>query len=132
MAVIDAAVEILVVDDEPAVALAIKAALKFCGFAVRTVATGEAALEEVRTEPGRFPIILSDHNMPGLGGMALVRALQAIGYRGHILILSAFLSRDIEAQYQEIGVNQILSKPFDLQGLRLALDRILHPTECVS
>jgi CheY-like chemotaxis protein len=132
MEIMETEAEILVVDDEPAVALAITTALKFCGYAVVAVSSGEEALEHVRAEPGRFPIILSDHNMPGLGGVALVRALHEIGYGGRILILSAFLSCDLETQYKALGVDQILAKPFDLRGLRLALDRLLHPAECAS
>ena len=124
--------EILVADDEPAVAIAIKSALKFCGYAVLTVPNGEAALDLIQAEPGRFSVLLSDHNMPGLGGLALVKALRAADYPGRIVILSAYLSRDIEAQYEELGVDQILSKPFNIERLRLALEHALHPAACHS
>ena len=123
--------EVLVADDEPAVALAIKAALKFCGYTVLTVSNGEAALDHVQAEPGRFSLVLTDHNMPGLGGLALVRALRAICYPGRIVILSAFLGADILAQYQELGVDQILSKPFTLERLRLAMKRALQSASCL-
>jgi CheY-like chemotaxis protein len=123
-------VEILVADDEPAVAMAIKSALKFCGFAVLTVSSGEAALERIQAEPGRFALVLSDHNMPGLGGLALVAALRAAGYPGRIVILSAFLTGSVEAQYAALGVDEILSKPFSIERLRLALDRALSSAAC--
>ena len=122
--------EVLVADDEPAVALAIKAALKFCGYAVLTVPNGQAALDHIQAEPGRFSVLLSDHNMPGFSGLALVKALRAAGYPGRIVILSAYLSHEIEAQYEELGVDQILSKPFNIERLRLALDRALHADGC--
>ncbi len=118
--------EILVADDEPAVAVAIKSALKFCGYKVLTVSNGQAALDHVRAEPNRFALVLSDHNMPGLGGLALVKALRDMVYPGRIVILSAFLSQSIEAQYEALEVDQILSKPFSLDRLRLALDRALR------
>jgi CheY-like chemotaxis protein len=114
--------EILVADDEPAVAVAIKAALKFYGHTVLTVSNGDAALEHVRAEPGRFSAVMSDHNMPGLGGLGLVKALRDAGYAGRVIILSAFLNPDIEAKYKALGVNQILAKPFHIEKLRLALD----------
>lgn len=114
--------EILVADDEPAVALAIKSALKFCGFAVLTVPNGQAALDHVQAEPERFSAVLSDHNMPGIGGLALVRGLRALAYPGRIVIISAYLSRDIEAQYEALGVDQIVSKPFNIERLRIALE----------
>ena len=132
MEFMDNEVEILVVDDEPAVALAIKSALKFCGYKVFTVYNGQAALDLIQAEPNRFGLVLSDHNMPGLGGIALVIALRAIGYPGRIVILSAFLSRAMEGQYEEMGVDQILAKPFNIERLRLALEQALHPAACRS
>ena len=125
-------VHVLVADDEPAVALAIKSALKFCGYAALTVPSGEAALERVRAEPGRFSLVLTDHNMPGLGGLAMVKALRAIAYPGRIVILSAYLTRENEAQYKMLAVDEILSKPFNLERLRLALERALQPASCRS
>jgi CheY-like chemotaxis protein len=120
-------VEILVADDEPAVALAIKSALKFCGFAVLTVPDGQAAIDAVEADPARFSVVLSDHNMPGLSGIALVEALRASSYPGRIVILSAYLTHENEARYKELAVDQIISKPFNIERLRLALDRALHP-----
>ena len=114
--------EILVADDEPAVAVAIKAALKFYGHTVVTVSNGDTAIEHIRAEPGRFSAVVSDHNMPGLGGLGLVKALRGAGYGGRVIILSAFLNSDVEAKYAEMGVKQILAKPFHIEKLRLALD----------
>jgi len=127
MEIMEKNVEILVADDEPAVAVAIKSALKFCGYNVVTVPSGEAALERVQAEPARFSLVLSDHNMPGGGGMALVKGLRASGYTGRVVILSAFLGRDVEAQYEALGVDGMLTKPFNIDRLRSALDGALNP-----
>ena len=132
MVIMDNTAEILVADDEPAVALAIKSALKFCGYSVVTVPNGQAAIDCVQAEPGRFALVLSDHNMPGLGGVALVKALRAIQFPGRIVILSAYLTPENETQYRALGVDQILSKPFNLERLRIALDRALNPAGCGS
>jgi CheY-like chemotaxis protein len=132
MANMENMIEVLVADDEPAVALAIKSALRFCGYSVATVPDGKAALEAIQAEPGRFALVLSDHNMPGVGGIALVKALRVIGYGGRIVILSAFLTDENRAQYMDLSVDQILSKPFNIERLRTALDRALNPVACVS
>ena len=120
--------EILVADDEPAVAVSVKSTLKFCGHAATVVSSGEAALECVRAEPNRFSVVVSDHNMPGLGGLGLVKALRAADYAGRIIILSAFLNPEVEARYNELGVDQILTKPFSIERLRVAL----NPAGCGS
>jgi CheY-like chemotaxis protein len=124
--------EILIADDEPAVSLAIKSALKFFGYRALSVPSGEAAIEHVQAEPNRFSVVLSDHNMPGLGGIGLVKALRAANYPGRIVILSGYLTRENEAQYQKLGVDQILAKPFNLDRLRIALDRALRPPACAA
>lgn len=132
MANMENTVKILVADDEPAVALAIKSALKYCGYSVATAPDGKAALDAVQAEPGRFHVVLSDHNMPGLSGIALVKALRVIGYPGRLVILSAYLTHENERQYRDLGVDQILAKPFNIERLRLALERALHPELCAS
>jgi CheY-like chemotaxis protein len=126
----ESTVHVLVVDDEPAVALAIKSALRFCGYSVTTAPSGDAALEMVQANPGQFSLLLSDHNMPGLGGPALVRAVRALGFPGRIVILSAFLTDENKAIYEQLGVDQILSKPFSLDRLRLAMQNALHLVAC--
>jgi CheY-like chemotaxis protein len=125
-------VHVLVADDEPAVALAIKSALKFCGYSVTTAQDGKAALDAVQADPTRFQLVLSDHSMPGLSGIALVKALRVIGYPGRIVILSAYLTSENEAEYRDLNVDQILSKPFNIERLRRALDRALNPAPCNS
>jgi CheY-like chemotaxis protein len=130
METMENAVEILVADDEPAVALAIQSALRFCGYASLTVPDGEAALERIQSEPGRFAVVVSDHNMPVLGGIELVKGLRAQGYPGKIVILSAYLTPENEAQYEGLGVDEVLAKPFSLDRLRRALERALNPAGC--
>jgi len=121
------AVEILVVDDEPAVALAIKAALKLAGFNIQTASCGEDALAKLKADPARFALLLTDHNMPGLSGLALVLAAREAAFPGRIMILSGFLSSAVESQYEALGVDQILAKPFTVARLRDTVERALHP-----
>jgi len=127
MEIMENTVEILVADDEPSVALALKAALKFCGYSAHSVSDGQAALEQIRAEPGRFAALVTDHTMPRLGGLALVRALRDAAFTGRVVLVSAFLTQEIEEQYRLLGVDQILSKPFNIERLRGAMDRALHP-----
>lgn len=60
---------VLVIDDEPDVAELIAHILKRDGYKVATAASAEAALKLL---PGAFDLILSDLNMPGMGGRAFL------------------------------------------------------------
>lgn len=66
-------VRVLVVDDEPDVADLIREILDRDGFAVKQVRSAESALDLLRLE--RFDVILTDLNMPGIGGRGLHDAL---------------------------------------------------------
>lgn len=64
----------LVIDDEPDVAELIADALASDGYETTVASSGEAGLALL---PGTFDVILSDVNMPGLGGEALLQTVQA-------------------------------------------------------
>jgi PAS domain S-box-containing protein len=67
------AATILVIDDEPEVADLIREILQRDGFTVRSAASGEDALEMIRHET--FSLILTDLNMPGMGGREFYEVL---------------------------------------------------------
>lgn len=64
---------VLVVDDEPEVAELIREILGKEGFAVDSAESGEAALSALRAQP--YTLILTDLNMPGMGGRGLYDAI---------------------------------------------------------
>ena len=117
---------VLVADDEPAVALAVKSVLKFCGYQVEMVSSGEEALARVRKEPKRFALVLTDHNMPGLSGLEVAQQLDAMDYRGKVMIVSAFVTLEMETAYRRAGVDRIVLKPFDIKSFREAVESTLH------
>ena len=59
--------------------------------------------------------------MPRMGGLELVRRLRTRNFEGKILVLSAHLAdEDIEA-YEELGVDMMMSKPFDFAEIQNAV-----------
>lgn len=117
---------VLVADDEPAVALAVKSVLKFCGYLVDVAASGGDALKLVQEAPEKFALVLTDHNMPGMSGLDLARGLYAMDYPGKVIILSALVTREMEAAYNQVGVDRIILKPFDLKSFRAAVESTLR------
>jgi len=71
------ALTILVVDDSSTMVLSLKTTLTMSGFAVETANNGKAALDKLNS--GMKPnLILTDVNMPVMGGMELIRHVRAI------------------------------------------------------
>ena len=122
----DSPLNILLAEDERAVAFSICFALKPDGHRIEMVADGEQALAEATGKPGTFDLLITDHSMPRMNGVELVKRLREMDFRGKILVLSAHRSAENRAVYAELGVDGLLPKPFDLFQLRDLIGRIVR------
>lgn len=117
---------ILLAEDERAVAFSIAFALKCDGHKVQVVAEGEQALASVRVDPNAFDLLITDHSMPGMTGVELVQRLREQSYRGKVMVLSAYLSPENRAAYEALAVDAMVSKPFDVHELRATVTRLAN------
>jgi len=60
--------------------------------------------------------------MPNLTGAQLVAALRERGVKSRIIVLSADVTDEVRQTYQDLGVQAIFEKPFDVGQLRAAVD----------
>ena len=113
---------ILTVEDESAVAQLL--ALVLCGPNCKVSAAGDGAeaLAKIAAAAQPFDIIITDHQMPRVTGLELVRQLRAQNFGGKIVVLSAFLNEDNTRAYEALGVDLLLAKPFDMNELRHAIE----------
>jgi CheY-like chemotaxis protein len=116
---------ILVVDDEPSVSASILWALKPFGHTTKVVTDGEQALANLAADP-TVDLVITDHSMPRMSGLELVRRLRETGCNGKILVLSAHLSHQNRAAYDSLGVNAMLPKPFDVDALRQVIAELFQ------
>lgn len=115
---------ILLAEDEPSVAFAVSFALKADGHKIEIVADGEQALFELTAKPGAFELLITDHSMPRMNGVELVKRLRDTAFGGKIVVLSAHLSAENRAAYVALGVDIMIPKPFDVHELRAAIRQI--------
>jgi CheY-like chemotaxis protein len=113
--------QILVVEDEKAVAHMIAMVLGGPGAKVSTARNGWEALIKVGVTVRPFDVVITDHRMPRMTGLELVRQLRGRNFLGKILVLSAYLSDDDIQAYEELGVDMMMSKPFDFEELQQAM-----------
>ena len=99
---------------------------------VTNVCNGEEALAKIAADPQPFDIVITDHNMPRMTGLELVRKLRARQFGGKIVVLSAHLTHENVKAYTESKVDLMLSKPFDVNELRKAIDALLEVTAVVE
>ena len=101
---------ILVVDDEPRLAVAVKRGLEAEGFAVDVAATGDEGLW-MATEVAYDAIVL-DIMLPGISGYTVCARLREAGVWTPILMLTAKNGEYDEAEALDTGADGYLSKPF--------------------
>jgi DNA-binding response OmpR family regulator len=113
-----------VADDEMAVTTTVALVLRRAGHEVDVAHDGDDAMALVTQRPGRHHIVITDHAMQRVSGLELVMRLQAAGFPGKVLVLSAHLTTQLKDAYLALGVKNFIHKPFDLSELRTAVDEM--------
>jgi len=114
---------ILVIEDEAHMAEGLKLNLSLRGHDVRTAADGLAGLEQWRE--WRPQLIVLDIMLPVMDGLTVLQSIRLEDERLPILILSARGETDDRIAGFSHGVDDYLSKPFDLDEFLLRVDRLL-------
>jgi len=113
---------ILTVEDEPAVTHMLALILGGPGAKITNARDGWMALMKIGATAEPFDVIITDHRMPRMNGLDLVRRLRVRQFTGKIIVLSAYLTKENIQAYEELEVDMMLAKPFDVGELQLAMD----------
>lgn len=101
---------ILVVEDEPAIAAAVRTILEQASHAVDVAVDGSEAL--VWAETYVYDVIILDLVLPGIDGLTVCRRLRANGLTAPILMLTALDAVDDRVNGLDAGADDYLAKPF--------------------
>lgn len=106
---------VLIVEDEPYLADAIKAGLALQSIAADAVERGDEALAAV--DVGSYDVVLLDRDLPGMSGDEVCRELNARNDRPAILMVTAARRLGDKVGGFELGADDYLSKPFEFEEL---------------
>jgi CheY-like chemotaxis protein len=120
----DAPLRILAVDNEPSVTLSLGFVFARPRYEMNCADSGNAALAKLDANPDLYDVIIVDQKMPNLTGLELIGAIRKRGIPRKIIALSAHLSPEIREAYARMDVHVVFSKPFDVEELRSAVDRL--------
>jgi two-component system response regulator VanR len=118
------AMRVLIVEDEPLMAEAIRDGLRLEAIAADIAGDGDAAEELLGINT--YDIVILDRDIPGPSGDEVAEGIVASGSGTPILMLTAADRLDDKASGFELGADDYLTKPFELRELVLrlrALDR---------
>ena len=115
---------LLIVDDEAGIRDMLAMAMARTELQIRTAATAEKALEIIEG-PGA-DVIITDLSMPGMSGMELLREVRLQESGAEVIMLTAYGSRKIAVEAMQRGAFDYITKPPDIDELRLIVDRALE------
>jgi DNA-binding response OmpR family regulator len=111
---------ILLVDDEVAVLLTMKAILEISGFEVDTAASGREGKSKLHTR--EYQMVITDMRMEhDEAGVEVIQAARSVHYHPAVAVLTAFPVADED--WQEMGADKMLVKPMHV---RILLEQIEH------
>ena len=106
---------ILIVEDETALAEAVEHILRKAGHSADRVADGQSALDYIRV--GGYDLILLDIMLPRLDGISVLRQLRSEGVQTPVLMLTARTTVPDKVAGLNAGADDYLTKPFDPEEL---------------
>ena len=125
---------VLVADDDGFTRLLLKSALNRLGHEVQEADNGQRALESWKAH--RQPLIISDWVMPDLSGLDFCREVSSLTGSdfNYLILLTARAGKENYLEAMEAGVDDFISKPFDMAQLTARVrvaERILRLHENV-
>jgi DNA-binding response OmpR family regulator len=106
---------VLVVEDDPSIAMGLELNLGAEGYAVTTAVDGEQGLNLARS--GGIDLIILDAMLPRINGFEVLRLLRLEGRRVPVIMLSARGAEIDKVMGLELGAEDYITKPFGLAEL---------------
>ncbi len=116
---------ILVVDDEPQLAILINKLLTTLGYEVKSLTSSVDALEILRKKSGSFDLLITDLTMPYLTGKQLAKHLRVSGIEIPIILCTGFSNEINNEHGEQQEINGYLLKPIIKRDLALAVRKTL-------
>jgi CheY-like chemotaxis protein len=113
---------ILVVDDEPYVCDAVRMMLAFDGHKVETAGSGKDALEKF--DKGKYDVVITDYAMPAMKGDELAMSIKSRAPHQPVVLITAYAEMLKASDNPLSGIDFIISKPFLLESLREAIEKV--------
>ena len=115
---------LLVVDDDPDTARVLALSLHYYGFLVDAFSNPKDALQEIKSNPDIYSLVLSDSLMPELSGIQLAQKVKEHNPNVKVLLLtgSEIADNEFSKAFPSISVDGLLQKPISIRKLT---DKIL-------
>ncbi|HNX98159.1 MAG TPA: sigma-54 dependent transcriptional regulator [Candidatus Aminicenantes bacterium] len=117
-------IRILIVDDDQSIRNMLAIVLTREGYQTMEAESGNHALHRLQEET--FDLVISDIKMPDLSGIELLKKIKAILPELPVVMVTAYASTGDAVEAMKLGAEDYLIKPFNLDELKLVLQKSLH------
>ena len=122
---------ILIVDDETSLRALLTIALSGKGYKTAGAATGLEAIELISDPTRPFDAVLLDINMPGATGIEVLKVIRICRPKLPVLIISGHITPEARAEFQSLGQNIFIQKPYTLDEIGRQLRSCFDPVAAV-
>lgn len=119
--------KILVVDDEESIRIMLKRVLSGKEYEIQEACNGLDALKKIAKE--KYSVILLDLKMPEMDGLQMINKMKEMDINTPIIMMSAYGTIPEAVEAMKLGAVDYLVKPFDLDELKMSLNRIIRHDE---
>ena len=116
--------KILLVEDDDESRISLSAILEYEGYQITAVENGRKAIKILKEQ--KFPLILTDLKMPEVDGLAVMKKAKLLYPDVIVILLTAFASVESAIQAMKAGAFDYLSKPLNLDEVRLVIKKALR------
>ncbi len=115
---------VLIVDDEPNVAVVLADSLEKLGddYIIETASSGERALEKIRQHP--YDLVVTDYKMPGLSGLDVAREVRQVSPETQVILMTAYGTAGLRDAVERMDMSYI-DKPFTMEQIREIVERVV-------
>jgi two-component system response regulator HydG len=113
---------LLIVEDERSVRESCRDVARMLGFETRVAESRDAALRTL--DECSIDVVLLDLRLPGNNGFDLLRELKRRRPEAVVIVMTGFATVQSAVQAMKLGAYDYITKPFNLEELRLELERV--------
>ena len=116
---------LLIVDDEDSLRELLAATFSRQGYRAETAATGDEAIGLVQDLSRKYDAVLLDLNMPGAGGLEVLKVIKQVRPRAVTLVISGHITPDVRREFEHLGHRDFVQKPYRLDDIGRQLRTLL-------
>jgi len=114
---------VLIVEDEPKMLRLLELNLSDEGYATRSAASAEAALNLLRQES--VDLVLTDLRLPGMDGLEFLQAAKRVNAALPVVVMTAYGTVETAVEAMKAGASDYVLKPFSLEEIKLIIRKEL-------